>query len=130
MEIFQVTSNIYYEITAIIFGALLYFMLLAKHDVTDKKSRIFKLLVFIMLISNIVDVVTVIAMHSTLNTPYLLIQFLNSMNYLSSGILGYIFTQYVDAYTTDKNGLIQKLNFFIAAGYTVLMFINIFTGVV
>ncbi|MCR5784344.1 MAG: response regulator, partial [Eubacterium sp.] len=47
-----------------------------------------------------------------------------------SGILGYIFTQYVDAYTTDKNGLIQKLNFFIAAGYTVLMFINIFTGVV
>lgn len=118
--------NLSFDIAGVIFLILLLLVLQNFYVINSKSSKYFRSFLIISIISGILDITTAITIDYSQNVPAVLNLIINTIYMFFASYTTFAGTRYIFS-TVKLNLLVNRI---LIVAYTVLLFINLFTGVI
>lgn len=122
--------NINFELVAAVYMAVLLFFIKTQYSSKSELNRLFENLVFMILITDILDVTTAITIQNAGSINSLVNVIFNSLYFISNATLAFVFMEYVLCFisTTYKSTRVFRINLSIYIIYLVCILGNIIGG--
>ena len=124
--------NITLEVAAALYTLMMYIFLVIQYPVKTEMNREFRKLVILCFLTTVLDVVTGITISYGACIPPMLNCIFNTVYLTVSAIYGYQFVYYALCFVYDapESQLSMRMNQVVCGLYFVLLFVNLFTGLV
>lgn len=122
--------NIDFEVAAAAYMVIIYIFLLIQYSDSSKVNKEFRMLTLFVLMADIMDVATAIAISYSENIPIWVNVLVNTFYFGTEALLGCQFMHYVNSYiySDKKKRLFFRLNDLLMAFYLITLFVNMFSG--
>ena len=121
--------NIYFEVAATGFVALLLIYLHIEYPNASESNRRFREMVAWLLVADMMDVITAKMIDNGASIPPMLNIIVNTAYFIASACMAISFVKYMDAFVqSDRNRYFVAFGNAVNALYVILMIVNIFTG--